>query len=136
MLSYLRFHHIGIAVHNIEHTVCQYINGGYLRTLTLFDPVQDVNICFLEKAGMPRVELLEPAGKDSPVTKILHDNGVTPYHVCYEADDLGQAVSDLRKRRFLVVAKPVEAVAMDNRRVCFLYHKDVGLIELVEAKKS
>jgi methylmalonyl-CoA/ethylmalonyl-CoA epimerase len=137
MLPYLRFHHIGIAVRNMEYTVCQYIiGGGYLKTPTVFDPVQNVNICFLEKSGMPRVELLEPVDEGSPVTKYLHNNGVTPYHICYEADDLEQAVSDLRKRRFLVVVKPVEAVAIDNRRICFLYHKDVGLIELVEAKKS
>lgn len=28
MLPYLRFHHIGIAVQNIERTVNQYIIGG------------------------------------------------------------------------------------------------------------
>lgn len=84
---------------------------------------------------MPRLELLEPAGSQSPVTKILRNNGVTPYHVCYEADDLARAVADLKARRFLVVAKPVPAAAMGNLKVCFLYHKDVGLVELVETKK-
>ena len=138
MLPYLRFHHIGMAVSNIENTVNQYIffGGGYFRTPTVFDPVQRVNICFLEKRGMPCIELLEPGEETSPVTKILRNNGVTPYHICYETDDLEQAIADLKARRFLVVVKPVEAVAIENRKVCFLYHKDVGLIELVEAKKS
>jgi hypothetical protein len=36
------------------------------------------------------------------------------------------------KKRFLLVVKPVEAVAFNYRRVCFLYHKDTGLIELLE----
>ena len=85
---------------------------------------------------MPCIELLEPVEATSPVTKILRNNGVTPYHICYETDDLEQAIADLKARRFLVVVKPVEAVAIENRKVCFLYHKDVGLIELVEAKKS
>lgn len=135
MLPYLRFHHIGIATFDIETTGSEYQHAGYAKSPTVSDPVQDVKICFLEKPGMPRLELLEPADGNSPVTKILRGNGVTPYHMCYEADDLGQAVSDLKKRRFLVVAKPVEAVAMGGRRVCFLYHKTVGLVELVESEK-
>ena len=137
MLPYLRFHHIGMAVSNIESTVNQYVfGGGYFRTPTVFDPIQRVNICFLERPGVPRIELLEPVEETSPVTKILRGSGVTPYHICYETDDLEQAIADLKARRFLVVVKPVEAVAIENRRVCFLYHKDVGLIELVEAEKS
>lgn len=138
MLPYLRFHHIGIAVQNIERTVNQYIIGGGV-VFSESDPIRSCpksKYLFLEKQGMPCIELLEPVEETSPVTKILRNNGVTPYHICYETDDLGQTIVDLKARRFLVVVKPVEAVAIENRKVCFLYHKDVGLIELVEAKKS
>jgi hypothetical protein len=30
------------------------------------------------------------------------------------------------------LSKPVEAVAMSNKKVCFLFNKNIGLIELVE----
>ncbi len=32
----------------------------------------------------------------------------------------------------MVVVKPIEAIAFDNRRVAFLFNKDAGLIELLE----
>jgi len=33
---------------------------------------------------------------------------------------------------YLPLTNPVIAAAMNNRRICFLFNKDVGLIELVE----
>jgi methylmalonyl-CoA/ethylmalonyl-CoA epimerase len=58
---------------------------------------------------------------------------VTPYHLCYEVDDLDDAIARLRStRRFLLVSGPVAACAMENRRVAFMFQKDTGLIELVE----
>lgn len=48
-------------------------------------------------------------------------------------DDIEQAVKDLRKMKYVVVSKPVEAVAIHGCKVSFLFNKNVGLIELVEA---
>ena len=135
MLAELRFHHIGIAVNNISETAALYINAGYEKTDTVFDPVQNVHICFLSKSGMPTLELLAPNDENSPVYKTLQKNGVTPYHCCYEADDIEEAVSKLRKLRYVVISRPVPAVAMESKRVCFLFNKKTGLIELVESKK-
>ena len=132
MLSSFRFHHAGVAVKDIDRTAAHYIEAGYRKTPTIYDPMQKVNICFLEKEGMPTIELLEPVDGTSPVDRIVDNNGVTPYHFCYEVDDIEQAIVELRTRKYLVVVKPVNAVAIDNRRVCFLFHKDVGLVEIVE----
>ena len=71
MENYLSFHHIGIACRDIEATKPFYIAQGYVASETVFDPVQSVNICFLDKAGMPRIELLSPIGEDSPVVRTL-----------------------------------------------------------------
>ena len=127
----LRFHHIGIAVFSIEQTKPFYENLGYKATPAIYDPVQNVNICFLEKSGEVLLELIEPHDETSPVNDILKKNGVAPYHNCYEVDDLEAAIAELRKQRFVVVRKPEKAIAMGERRVCFLYNKNVGLIELV-----
>jgi methylmalonyl-CoA/ethylmalonyl-CoA epimerase len=35
--------------------------------------------------------------------------------------------------KYVIVSKPVEAVAIHGSKVSFLYNKNVGLIELVEA---
>ena len=41
------FHHIGIAVFSIEKSSEFYVNQGYEITETVFDPIQNVNICFI-----------------------------------------------------------------------------------------
>lgn len=132
MLKNLKFHHIGIAVHDIDVTARYYQDAGYARTDTVYDPVQNVNICFLSKDGMPLLELIAPVDDTSPVCSILDRSGVTPYHNCYEAEDIAVAVSELKKKRFIPLSKPVAANAMNDRKICFMFNKDVGLIELVE----
>lgn len=137
MLDYFTFHHIGIATASIGKTAAFYINAGYTMTTPIVDTIQDIRISFLRKDGMPTMELLEPVDEKSPVNTILKKNGggACPYHCCYVVPDISKAISDLKQRKFIQVSKPVPAVAIDNRNVCFLYNKDVGLIELVEMSR-
>lgn len=133
MLKSMKFHHIGVAVKDISATAAVYVTGGYKQSDTIFDPIQNVNICWLTKENMPVVELLEPVDETSPVNKILEKNGVTPYHTCYIVNEIELAMKELRKLKYIVVSKPAEAVAIHGCKVCFLFNKNVGLIELVES---
>lgn len=110
-----------------------YKEGGYDVSDVIYDPVQNVNICWLMKDGMPTVELLAPVDEKSPVCKILEKNGVSPYHTCYVVENIDQAVAELRKQKYVLVSKPVEAVAIHNCKVAFLHNRNIGLIELVQA---
>ena len=132
MLSEFKFHHIGVAVNDIEATASVYKQGGYHRSASIFDPVQNVNICWLTKEGMPTVELLAPVDETSPVCKTLEKNGVTPYHTCWIVTNIEESALKLRKQRYVMVSKPAEAVAFKGSRVAFFFNKNVGLIELVE----
>lgn len=136
MLPEFKFHHIGIATNSIELTSEYYMEAGYSKSETTFDSIQNVNICFLSKPGMPMVELLEPVNDKSPVNKTIKTTGVSPYHCCYIVSDLDKALFDLRKKKFFMLSKPVKAIAINNNRICFLYNKEVGLIELVEIKNE
>lgn len=133
MLDSFKFHHIGVAVKDLEATAAVYVQGGYRRSASIFDPVQNVNICWLTKEGMPTVELLAPVDEKSPVNKTLEKVGVSPYHCCYVVDNLEDACIELRKQKYIMVSRPAEAVAFCGSRVCFLFNKNVGLIEIVEA---
>lgn len=133
MLEGMKFHHIGVAVKSIEATAAMYEQAGYKKSAIVTDPIQNVNICWLTKAGEPIVELLAPVDETSPVCKTLEKNGVTPYHCCYVVDNLEEAVKALRQEKYVLTSKPEPAVAFCGSRVCFLYNKNVGLIELVEA---
>jgi methylmalonyl-CoA/ethylmalonyl-CoA epimerase len=122
-----------MAVKTIDETASVFVAGGYQKSRTVFDPAQSVNICWLTKEGMPTMELLEPIDEQSPVNNILKKNGVTLYHTCYMVDDLDQAVTELRKMKYGIVKSPVEAPAIGNCRVAFLFNRNIGLIELVES---
>lgn len=65
---FLRFSHIGVAVPSIEQAVVTYqaIFGYVVTAGPLFDPIQNVYVCFLS-CGWGDLELVEPAGEDSPV---------------------------------------------------------------------
>lgn len=130
----LTFHHIGIACRDIAKTQAFYLGQGYTASPVVEDPLQHVRISFLEKEGAPRIELLEPLDDQSPVARTLATSGVSPYHMCYEVQDIEAAVNHLRGQRFLLVNAPVPACAMGDRRIAFLFQKNTGLIELVEAQ--
>lgn len=133
MIPELLFHHIGVATKDIDATASVYEQGGYNRSATIYDPIQDVNICWLTKDSSPTIELLAPVDEKSPVNKTIEKNGVSPYHCCYVVDNINNAVDELRKQKYVMVSKPAEAVAFKGSCVCFLFNKNVGLIELVEA---
>ena len=128
----LTFHHIGIACRDIGKTREFYVNMGYVPADVVDDPLQHVKVCFLDKEGAPRIELLEPLDEQSPVLRTLESSGVSPYHICYQVSDIEEAIAGLRRQRFLLVNGPVPARALDDRRIAFLYQKHTGLIELVE----
>ena len=134
MLSNAIFHHVGIAVESIEKTAALFMEAGYKMTSVIFDPKQNVNISFLEKMDSPLLEMVEPVDENSPVRNILNKSGVSAYHLCYEVENLEDSIIQLRQKKFMLLAKPVVATAFDGRRICFLFHKETGLIELLEKK--
>ena len=133
MENELRFHHVGIACHDIAITRTFYVEQGYTAGDVVIDPLRDVKICFLDKPGSPQLELLAPLDESSPINRILSSQGVTPYHICYAVDNIDAAVLELRQKKFVCVSKTQPACALDGRGVCFMYHKHVGLIELLES---
>lgn len=132
MLADFQFHHIGIAVKDIKATSAIYEGGGYKPSTIIYDPIQNVDICWLTKDDSPTLELLAPVNENSPVNNILEKNGVSPYHTCYVVKDIQEAISELRKQKYVMISKPAEAVAFKSSKVAFLFNKNVGLIELVE----
>jgi methylmalonyl-CoA/ethylmalonyl-CoA epimerase len=67
---------------------------------------------------------------------MLDKNGVCPYHVCYEADAFDAVIAGFRKHGFSLLFRPRPAVLFDGRRICYLYHKNMGLVELLERRET
>lgn len=131
MIESLKFHHIGIAVNNIEVTTAFYKLIGYSVSDIVFDNNQNVNVCYLTKQGQPAIELVEPVDDQSPVVKILTKTGVSPYHICYEVDSISEETKNLKAQKFVLVSK-AKMSPLFHANVAFLFHKNVGLIELIE----
>ena len=131
----MKFHHIGVATHNIEKSISDFLLLGYEQhsTKIIFDPLQNVNLAFLSKSLEPTIELVAPVDRKSPVSGILKKSGTTPYHFCYEVLDIQLSTTYLRSKNFVIVTPPTEAIAFENRRVSFLYSTNMGLIELLES---
>lgn len=134
MLPGLIFHHIGVVTDSISNTKKYYIEAGYEASEVIFDPLQQVNICFISKLGFPCIELVEPISGNSPVANILNKAGVSPYHFCYEISDIYNGISKLKNKKFIPLFKPLPAIALGNRLICFLYNKEIGLIELLQTE--
>lgn len=134
----LKIHHLGAAVKSIETAAAVYRENGYRVSEKIFDPLQNVNICFAEKSGEPAVELVEPAGENSPVFNLVKKTDDVPevYHICYAVENIEKSISELRRERWLLVKPPQIAVACGNAKVAFLYSKEAGLVELLEAARE
>ena len=129
----MKLHHIGVAVENLESWGEAYATSlGLVRhTEIVLDPIQKVRLQFWrdEMAGL--VELIEPAGPDSPIWGGLKKGGGLN-HLCYEVDDIERRVADAVSGGAILAVSPVPAVAFSGRRIAFLYFRKVGLIEFVE----
>ena len=131
----MKLHHVGCLVKNMEKAVSLLTTEGPMNYSVIsgpvFDPYRKINICFLENNGT-LIELIESASPDSSVAGLLKKYGAAPYHICYEVQDIEKAVSGLRTEHFVVSSAPMPAPALEGKRVAFLYHAQIGLIELLE----
>jgi methylmalonyl-CoA/ethylmalonyl-CoA epimerase len=133
----LKFHHIGVAVANLEKALQSYRDIFDYRVLSgpFKDPIQGVSVCFVGSAeeGNVQIELVEPLAEDSPVSAAIK-KGIGAYHVCYEVRSMEAALDHMRANRCLVLGAPVPAVAFEGRQIAWLYTPARQLVELVEAK--
>lgn len=132
---FMRLHHVGFVVADISTAM-----EGFVRSLgatwdrrTFNDPNQKVRVAFLEvRAGDPLIELVEPAGDDSPVRSFLAERGGGMHHVCYEVLDLEGQMAEMKARGAMIVRRPRPAVAFDGRRIAWLLTAEKLLVELLE----
>jgi len=120
------FHHIGLAVRSIR--------AVSPSSEVVVEQTQRVSLAFVLLNGI-RLELLEPLGEDSPISRSLRD-GVKLLHLCYEVPDLDTALELSRPAGFHRLGPPVSAPVFDNRRTVWVFSKQYGLFELVERAES
>lgn len=132
----MRVHHIGYIVDNTSKAIREFAALGYeIIKETQYDSVRDIDITFIANSGMV-IELVMPKSKESVIYKLAGKFKNMPYHICYESEDLQNEIKKLEKRGYIVIQKPEKASAINNKKVAFLMHLDIGMIELVEKNEG
>ncbi len=130
-----KLEHIGYLTDDITATSEAFAILGYIAGDIFNDDIQQTKICFLNKDGEVKIELIEPYESNKTMQKMLVKRGVTPYHLCYEVDDVETEYHELLSKNWTPLFKPVNAIAFDYRKICYFFNQEIGFIELVNKNR-
>lgn len=129
----MKIHHIGYLVKNINKSIKEFENLGYIGNIITRDEIRGIDICFMKNNNYV-VELISPFCETSTVSGLMKKYKNSPYHICYISDNLEKDIQQLSSNGYTQIDNPTIAPAIDNRKVVFLMNINIGLIELVEAE--
>ena len=134
------FDHVGMLVHDIDGATQAVCALGYDTFSVRFeDKRQRVDIVFASSSTLvhaPRLELVQSMAPDSVVAGLLVKAGATAYHLCFRTSDLDGAMEQLRDAGYMPVRDPAPSPAFGGALFCFLYQRQLGLVELVLSETS
>lgn len=118
--------HIGYLTESIVESIKVFESIGYKGGRVYDDDNQRCRICFMERLDEIRVELVEPYEDNRTMQRMLKKQGNGPYHTCHIVDDINIAYDNLRNEGWYAMFEPVEAVAFDNRKICYFLKEEIG----------
>ena len=128
-----KINHIAIAVPDMEQAKQEW---GQKLGVNMSDPLPQpehgVTVIFIELGGT-KIELLEPLGEASPISRFLEQNpdgGM--HHICFEVVDILKARDHLLANGARVLGDGTPKIGANGKPVLFIHPKDVTgtLIEL------
>jgi methylmalonyl-CoA/ethylmalonyl-CoA epimerase len=127
-----KIHHIGIVVGDLAEAMDAYSVGLGLVAEEIVE-IHDVQLrVAVLQAGCVKIELLEYGDPEIPIVELLCGNKKGLNHICYEVDNLEEAIEQLKSRSFgLVRGFPRKGV---HGTVAFLIppHNHDERIEILE----
>ena len=126
-------HHVAIAVPSLAEARELYETAlGLASTEIEHVPDQKVNVLVLY-AGTQRIELVEPATEDSPISGFLEKRGQGLHHLAWRVDDVAAALTRLKELGVRLIDEAPRP-GSHQTKVGFLHPKATGgvLMELVE----
>lgn len=131
-----RLNHVAIAVPDLQAAAAVYRETlGATVSEVEPQPAHGVSTIFIELPNT-KIELLEPLGDDSPITKFLEKNAAGGiHHICYEVDDILAARDRLISDGLRVLGDGEPKIGAHGKPVLFLHPKDFNgtLVELEQA---
>ena len=132
----LGIEHLGIAVKDLEKDspFWKHIFKIEHRSTEL---VEDQGVITdIYDTGQGKVELLEATGQDSPISKFLEKRGPGIHHVCFEVDNILEAIQELKESGIQVLSDE-PTIGAEGFKVVFIHPQSTGgiLVELAEKPK-
>ena len=131
-----RVDHIGIATKNLETYTPFWTAIGFTQDVDEVNEEQGVNIRFFsspDNSSLPRIELLEPRGTNSPIGRFIKQRGEGIQQLAVEVDDIDSMISLLKQMGCRMINE--EAVSgASGSRIAFVHPSSTGgvLVELVQ----
>ncbi|CAN5199129.1 MAG: methylmalonyl-CoA epimerase [Pyrinomonadaceae bacterium] len=129
----MRIEHIGIATPKIDEALKFWHDALGLQVLDVEEVAeQGVRVAMLP-VGEPRVELLEPTSKASPIAKFLEKRGPGIHHIAVRVDDIRATLRRLQEQGARLIDESPR-VGAGGCLVAFVHPSAAGgvLLELVE----
>lgn len=124
--------HLAIAVSDIEKAkgLFELLSGNEATDPHLVEQ-QKVNTSFIQ-IGDTSIELLEPYGKDTPISNFLQNRGGGIHHICIETEEFDDLIIKLTDSGIRKLGEP--SIGAKGKRVIFFHPKDTFnvLVELEE----
>lgn len=131
----LTIDHVGIAVSTLESAIEFYesigLNVEHRETVA----AEKVHVAILPAADS-RIELLEPAASDSPISKFLEKRGPGLHHLALRVPDLDAAIARLRESGARLLNEP--RAGAGGHRYVFIHPASTGgvLLELIQESST
>ena len=132
-MKILGIEHIGIAVNSIDKDAPFWkhiLNMPHRGT----EAVENQGVTTdIYDTGRGKVELLEAMGSGTPLGKFLENRGAGIHHVCFEVDNITNAIKELKELNIQVLSNE-PTIGAEGYKVVFIHPKSTGgvLVELAE----
>lgn len=130
--------HVGVAVKNLDEAIKVYrdLLGFELKGVHVLKE-RKVRVAFFSTGNESQIELLEPLGADSPVSKFLETRGEGIQHIAMKVDNIESVLNGLRQKGIVLVdEKPRDGA--EGKKIAFVNPKSTKgvLLELVQTPST
>ena len=128
--------HIAIAVKSLQESIKVYTSLLGVETELETITAEKVNTAVYDLDGVS-LELIEPIGDDSPITKFLQKKGEGLHHVCLKVDSLEETMTELKEKGIDIIDETPK-IGAGGTKIVFIHPKSTGgvLFELNSGLKK
>ncbi len=133
----MKFHHVGYLVKNMDDSIAAFRVMGFTVTKEpMHDAIRQSLIAFMDHENNGAcIELIQPENENSPVFGLLKKYKNTPYHLCFQTDEMNEDVKKLEQNGYILFKESECAPCIDDGKgeVVFMMNPYVGMIELYKS---